>query len=60
MFTANAGKHTRVFTVSKDREIRCGQCGRLLAKGEALRLAIKCPRCGTINQITKSGATAKP
>jgi phage FluMu protein Com len=41
-------------------EIRCGQCDRLLAKGEAVNLAIKCPRCGTINQITKSGKTAKP
>ena len=59
MFTANTGKRTRVFTVLKDQEIRCGRCGRLLAKGEALRLAIKCPRCGAINQITRSGMTAK-
>jgi phage FluMu protein Com len=44
-----------VFTVENVREIRCGTCNRLLAKGEALRLAIKCPRCGTINHIT-SGA----
>jgi phage FluMu protein Com len=41
-------------------EIRCGQCGRLLGKGEAVRLAIKCPRCGTVNLITMSGKTAKP
>lgn len=40
-------------------EIRCGQCGRLLAKGEALRLTIKCPRRGTLNHITMSGQTAK-
>ncbi|GAB6127293.1 Com family DNA-binding transcriptional regulator [Humidesulfovibrio idahonensis] len=33
------------------REIRCGQCNRLLAKGEALDLAIKCPRCGAINHV---------
>ncbi len=33
------------------REIRCGKCNRLLAKGEALNLAIKCPRCGTINHV---------
>ena len=45
--------------VNDQEEIRCGQCGRLLAKGEAVNLAIKCPRCGTINQITRSGETAK-
>jgi phage FluMu protein Com len=44
--------------VKEQEEIRCGQCGRLLAKGEAVKLAIKCPRCGAINQITKSGKTA--
>ncbi|MGE4263271.1 Com family DNA-binding transcriptional regulator [Humidesulfovibrio sp.] len=33
------------------REIRCGKCNRLLAKGEALDLAIKCPRCGATNHV---------
>ncbi|SNS21867.1 Mu-like prophage FluMu protein Com [Humidesulfovibrio mexicanus] len=33
------------------QEIRCGKCNRLLAKGEALDLAIKCPRCGAINHV---------
>jgi phage FluMu protein Com len=32
-------------------EIRCGQCNRLLGKGIALELAIKCPRCGCINHV---------
>ncbi|WP_449246446.1 Com family DNA-binding transcriptional regulator [Desulfarculus baarsii] len=32
-------------------EHRCGSCNRLLAKGEALNLAIKCPRCGAINHL---------
>ncbi len=40
-----------------EREIRCGQCGRLLLKGEVVDIAIKCPRCKTINRIT-SGQTA--
>ncbi|WP_084516194.1 Com family DNA-binding transcriptional regulator [Desulfovibrio cuneatus] len=45
-------------------EIRCGHCHRLLAKGTALSITIKCPRCATLNHIT-SGAgspaqTAKP
>ncbi|NDY57331.1 Com family DNA-binding transcriptional regulator [Desulfovibrio sulfodismutans] len=33
------------------QEIRCGECGRLLGKGEAIRLSIKCPRCGTVNHV---------
>ena len=28
------------------REIRCGHCGKLLAKGQAASLEFKCPRCG--------------
>ena len=46
--------------IKEQEEIRCGQCGRLLARGEAVNLAIKCPRCGTINHITKSDKSAKP
>lgn len=33
------------------REVRCGNCRRLLAKGEAIDLTIKCPRCGTLNHV---------
>ncbi|MFW5499575.1 MULTISPECIES: Com family DNA-binding transcriptional regulator [unclassified Maridesulfovibrio] len=32
-------------------EIRCGHCGRLLAKGHATDIEIKCPRCGTLNHL---------
>lgn len=32
-------------------EIRCGHCNRLLAKGTAHELSIKCPRCGCINHV---------
>ena len=32
-------------------EIRCGVCGKLLAKGEVVTLTIKCPRCGAINHL---------
>jgi phage FluMu protein Com len=32
--------------------IRCGQCNRKLADADYTRLAIKCPRCGTINHVT--------
>lgn len=33
------------------REIRCAECNKLLGKGEALILSIKCPRCGTVNLL---------
>ncbi|WP_176648841.1 Com family DNA-binding transcriptional regulator [Duganella sp. SG902] len=33
------------------KEIRCGNCHRKLAEGEYTRLNIKCPRCGTMNQL---------
>ncbi|SMH62542.1 zinc finger domain-containing protein [Azospirillum agricola] len=32
-------------------EIRCGSCRRLLARGTAEMLEIKCPRCGTMNHV---------
>lgn len=44
---------------TRNKEIRCGECGRLLAKGEAVRLSIKCPRCGALNHITMRGQAAK-
>ncbi|WP_366143628.1 Com family DNA-binding transcriptional regulator [Zoogloea sp.] len=31
--------------------IRCGKCNRKLGEGEYTRLNIKCPRCGTLNQL---------
>jgi phage FluMu protein Com len=48
-----------VFTVenAETPQIRCGNCDKLLGKGTALDLAIKCPRCGAINHI-RSGRTA--
>lgn len=33
------------------KEIRCGYCNRLLGKGTALDMTIKCPRCGCINHV---------
>jgi phage FluMu protein Com len=35
-------------------QIRCGNCDKLLGRGTALNLAIKCPRCRSINQIKMS------
>lgn len=33
------------------QEIRCGQCRKKLGAGEFRTYAIKCPRCGTLNQM---------
>ena len=32
-------------------EIRCAECGKLLARGEVVVLTIKCPRCKTYNTL---------
>ncbi|HIX41363.1 MAG TPA: Com family DNA-binding transcriptional regulator [Candidatus Desulfovibrio intestinigallinarum] len=42
-------------------EIRCCQCGKLLAKGQARVMEFKCPRCGafTILRATRPG-TERP
>lgn len=32
-------------------DIRCGHCRRKLGEGVYARLAIKCPRCGTLNHL---------
>ncbi|WP_297813778.1 Com family DNA-binding transcriptional regulator [uncultured Methylophaga sp.] len=32
-------------------EVRCGGCGRLLAKAEYVQIEIKCPRCKTLNNL---------
>ncbi|WP_081696997.1 Com family DNA-binding transcriptional regulator [Megalodesulfovibrio gigas] len=31
--------------------IRCGSCNKLLAKGEVVHIAIKCPRCRAMNHV---------
>ena len=31
-------------------EIRCFSCNKKLAEAEFIRIAIKCPRCGVLNQ----------
>ncbi|GEO82849.1 Com family DNA-binding transcriptional regulator [Pararhodospirillum oryzae] len=38
--------------------IRCGQCGRLLAKAEGVSaLEIKCPRCGAYHVLRAASPT---
>ncbi|MCL2162629.1 MAG: Com family DNA-binding transcriptional regulator [Betaproteobacteria bacterium] len=31
--------------------VRCGQCRKKLAEADYRHLAIKCPRCGTLNML---------
>lgn len=42
-----------------EKEIRCGNCNRLLARGYALALTIKCPRCGQFNHVRAKSPIAE-
>lgn len=42
------------------QEIRCGACRRKLGEGEYTRLAIKCPRCGALNQFLSALSASQP
>ncbi|MFJ2990921.1 Com family DNA-binding transcriptional regulator [Collimonas sp. NPDC087041] len=33
------------------QDIRCGNCSKKLGEGEYIALAMKCPRCGTLNHL---------
>lgn len=41
-------------------QIRCGHCNKLLAKGSARDLEIKCPRCGTLNHVRGTTPGSEP
>ena len=34
----------------KTAEMRCKKCNKKLAEGVAVKLSIKCPRCGVLNK----------
>lgn len=42
-----------------EKEIRCGNCNRLLSKGEALALTIKYSRCGQFNHVRAKSPIAE-
>ncbi|MGE8614039.1 MAG: Com family DNA-binding transcriptional regulator [Achromobacter veterisilvae] len=46
---AKATKSVKVLQPMK--EVRCGNCRRKLAEGVYIVLAIKCPRCGHMNNL---------
>lgn len=39
-----------------NNEIRCKHCNRLLAKGEAVYIELKCPRCGAYTILCAASA----
>lgn len=41
------------------QEVRCGTCRRKLADAEFDRLKIKCPRCGTFNDLRAMSPTVE-
>ncbi|MFJ2986602.1 Com family DNA-binding transcriptional regulator [Collimonas sp. NPDC087041] len=40
------------------QEIRCGNCSKKLGEGEYITLAIKCPRCRTVNHLRTTRSTS--
>lgn len=38
--------------------VRCGKCSKMLAKADFVRIEIKCPRCGTLNQMMSASNTS--
>ena len=57
---AGAQVRTIKMTGVHNNEIRCGRCNKMLAKGTALELSIKCPRCGTINHVRAARPGSEP
>lgn len=45
------GQPLETLKMKDKKEIRCGHCNKLLGKGTAHDLEIKCPRCGTLNHV---------
>ncbi|WP_300786405.1 Com family DNA-binding transcriptional regulator [uncultured Desulfovibrio sp.] len=41
-------------------EIRCRQCGKLLAKGQASVMEFKCPRCGAYTILRAARPHSEP
>jgi len=44
----------------QNKDIRCGACRRKLGEGVYTHLSIKCPRCGTINQLRAVRPSPEP
>ncbi len=54
------GQPLEALKMKEKREIRCGHCNRLLGKGTARDLEIKCPRCGALNHVRDTSPCSEP
>ena len=54
------GQPLEMLKMQEKKEIRCGHCNRLLGKGTARDLEIKCPRCGTLNHVRDFSPCSEP
>ncbi|KAF3999074.1 Com family DNA-binding transcriptional regulator [Glaciimonas immobilis] len=41
------------------QDIRCGNCQKKLGSGIYLHLSIKCPRCGTLNDLRATSSESE-
>lgn len=41
-------------------DVRCPHCGKLLARGQALEMEFKCPRCGTFFVLRAMRPSSEP
>ena len=54
------GQPLETLKMKEKKEIRCGHCNKLLGKGTAHDLEIKCPRCGTLNHVRDFSPCSEP
>ena len=54
------GQPLEPLKMKEKKEIRCGHCNKLLGKGPARDLEIKCPRCGTLNHVRDFSPCSEP
>lgn len=54
------GQPLETLKMKEKKEIRCGHCNKLLGKGTARDLEIKCPRCGTLNHVRDFSPCSEP
>lgn len=50
----------RTIKMTELKEIRCHNCGKLLAKGEILVIELKCPRCKAYNILRATSTRLEP
>lgn len=54
------GQPLEMLKMQEKKEIRCGHCNKLLGKGNARDMEIKCPRCGTLNHLRDTIPGSEP